>query len=165
MNSSSLVGSIGVIMANYNTEGLMDKIGVKDRTMTAGEYKDILSMSRPITDEERTHIQATLDAVHQDFIDAVVAGRGDRLKNPEENKLFSGLFWTGRQSVALGLADKIGGLQQLKKEVGVEYVVDYTPVDPMRQLFDRFGVQLGKGVGVGLDSSIRASLTETPTLQ
>ncbi len=150
VNSSSLVGSIGVIMSSYNTEELMKKIGVQDRTMTSGEYKDILSMSRPMTEEERVHIQATLDGIHKEFIDAVVKGRGDKLKNPEQNKLFSGLFWTGKQSVELGLADKIGGISALKKEVGVDYAVDYTPVDPMQQFFDRFGVQLGQGLGVGL---------------
>lgn len=162
VNPSSLVGSIGVIMPNYNIEGLMEKAGVKDRTITAGEYKDILSMSRPITEEERRHVQGVLDNTHQNFIDAVVAGRGDRLKDPEGNKLFTGLFWTGKQSLALGLADKTGGITQLKKSLEVDTVVDYTYKDPVQALFDNLGVQIGKGLGQGIKLELTA---DEPKLQ
>lgn len=88
VNPSSLVGSIGVIMSSYNTEELMKKIGVQDRTMTSGQYKDILSMSRPMTEDERIHVQQLLDTTHQNFIDAVKEGRGDKLKNAEQNNVF-----------------------------------------------------------------------------
>lgn len=162
VNPSSLVGSIGVIMPNYNIEGLMEKAGVKDRTITAGEYKDILSMSRPITEEERRHVQGVLNNTHQNFIDAVVAGRGDRLKDPEGNKLFTGLFWTGKQSLALGLADKTGGITQLKKSLEVDTVVDYTYKDPVQALFDNLGVQIGKGLGQGIKLELTA---DEPKLQ
>lgn len=162
VNPSSLVGSIGVIMSSYNIEKLLDKVGVVDRTMTAGEYKDILSMSRPITDEEKAHIDKLLATTHQNFIDAVVAGRGDKLKDPEANKLFSGLFWTGKQSIELGLADKAGGISQLQKELELDTIVNYTYVDPMRALFDRFGVHVGKGLG----QSLKLELTQDePKLQ
>lgn len=147
VNPSSLVGSIGVIMPNYDIEGLMDKVGVEDRTMTAGEYKDILSMSRPLTDFEKQHVEGVLANTHQHFIDAVKQGRGNRLKDPEKNNLFTGLFWTGEQSIALGLADKQGSIRQLEKELELDNVVDYTPVDPIQQLFDRFAVKMGAGIG------------------
>ena len=159
VNPSSLVGSIGVIMSSYNTQGLMDKLGVKDNTMTSGEYKDILSMSRPMTADERVHVQTVLDTTHQNFIDAVKQGRGDKLKNPEQNKLFSGLFWTGKQSIELGLADKIGGISQLEKELKLKHSVNYTYIDPMKKVFDRLGVQMGKGLGQG----IKLSLTDEPS--
>lgn len=162
VNPSSLVGSIGVIMPNYNVEGLMEKAGVKDRTITAGEYKDILSMSRPITEEERRHVQGVLNNTHQNFIDAVVAGRGDKLKDPEGNKLFTGLFWTGKQSLALGSADKTGGITQLKKSLEVDTVVDYTYKDPVQALFDNLGVQMGKGLGQGIKLELTA---DEPKLQ
>lgn len=161
VNPSSLVGSIGVIMPGYNVEGLMEKAGVKDRTLTAGEYKDILSMSRPMTDDERVHVQSVLNTTHQNFIDAVKAGRGNRLKDPEGNKLFSGLFWAGKQAIKLGLADKKGGISQLKKQLDVEDAVNYTYQDPMRELLDRFGVQMGKGIGQG----VKLELTQEPSLQ
>lgn len=149
VNSSSLVGSIGVVMQGYNIERLMDKVGVSDRTMTAGEYKNILSMTRPMTQAEQDHVQKLLDTTHQNFIDAVKQGRGDKLKNTEENQIFTGLFWTGKESVALGLADKIGGLSQLEKQLELKSV-NYSYTDPMKQLFDRFGVQVGKGLGQGV---------------
>ena len=151
VNPSSLVGSIGVIMPNYNVEGLMDKVGVEDRTITAGEYKDILSMSRPLTEYEEQHVEKVLANTHQHFINAVKEGRGDRLKNPEQNKLFSGLFWTGEQSIALGLADKKGSIASLEKELGVDTAVNYTPVDPFSLFMDRFAVKMGAGIGSSLD--------------
>ncbi|WP_227430814.1 signal peptide peptidase SppA [Psychrobacter sp. I-STPA6b] len=153
VNPSSLVGSIGVIMPSYDIEGLLDKVGVKDRTLTAGEYKDILSLSRPMTDFEREHVEGVLNNTHQHFIDAVKKGRGDRLKNPEKNNLFTGLFWTGQQSIELGLADKTGSIRALEKELELDEVVNYTPVDPIQQLFDRFAVKMGAGLG----SSVKIS--------
>lgn len=154
VNPSSLVGSIGVIMSSYNTEELMKKIGVQDRTMTSGQYKDILSMSRPMTEDERMHVQQLLDTTHQNFINAVKEGRGDKLKNAEQNNVFSGLFWTGKESLELGLADKTGGISKLEKELDVKHSVNYTYVDPMRKIFDRLGVQIGKGLGQGVQMSI-----------
>ena len=150
VNPSSLVGSIGVILPNYDVEGLMDKVGVQDRTITAGKYKDILSMSRPLTEFEQQHVQGVLADTHQHFINAVRKGRGNRLKNPEQNNLFTGLFWSGDQSIALGLADKRGSMRQLEKELDLDDTVNYTPVDPLQQLFDRFAVKMGAGLGSSL---------------
>ncbi|WP_367103672.1 signal peptide peptidase SppA [uncultured Psychrobacter sp.] len=154
VNPSSLVGSIGVIMPSYNIEGLMDKVGVTDRTITAGEYKDILSLSRPLTDFEEQHVEDVLDNTHKHFIDAVKEGRGDRLKNPEENNLFSGLFWTGEQSIALGLADQTGSIASLEKQLELDNVVNYTPMDPFSLFMDRFAVKLGTGVGASIDLNV-----------
>ncbi len=153
VNPSSLVGSIGVIMPSYNIKGLMDKVGVEDRTITAGEYKDILSLTRPLTDYEEKHVENVLANTHKHFINAVKQGRGKRLKNPEENKLFTGLFWTGEQSIALGLADKTGSIASLEKELDLDNMVNYTPMDPFQSLMDRFAIKMGAGIGssVNLD--------------
>ena len=153
VNPSSLVGSIGVIMPSYNIKGLMDKVGVEDRTITAGEYKDILSLSRPLTDYEEKHVEKVLDNTHKHFINAVKEGRGDRLKNPEQNKLFSGLFWTGEQSIELGLADKKGSIASLEKQLELDNIINYSPTDPFQLFMDRFAVKLGAGIGssVSLD--------------
>ena len=151
VNPSSLVGSIGVIMPSYNVKGLMDKVGVEDRTITAGEYKDILSLSRPLTAYEEQHVEKVLDNTHKHFINAVKEGRGDRLKNPEQNKLFSGLFWTGEQSIELGLADKKGSISSLEKQLKLDNVVNYTPNDPFQLFMDRFAVKLGAGVGSSIN--------------
>lgn len=160
VNPSSLVGSIGVIMSGYNAEELMKKVGVKANTMTAGEYKDILSITRQMSEAERQHLQKVLDTTHQNFIDAVKEGRGDKLKNPEQNQLFSGLFWSGKQSVELGLADKLGGISALEKSLEVEHSINYTYADPMRKVFDRFGVQIGKGLGQGVELGLQENQTK-----
>ena len=159
VNPSSLVGSIGVIMSGFNAEELMRKVGIKDRTLTAGEYKDILSVSREMTASEQQHIQNMLDSTHQNFINAVKQGRGDKLINPEQNQLFSGLIWTGTDAVELGLADKTGSISELKRQLELD-TVDYTYVNPMNKLFDRFGVQVGKGLGEGLKFSLNQEQTD-----
>lgn len=147
VNPSSLVGSIGVIMPNYDLQKLMEKVGVSDRTMHSGEYKDIMSMTRATTEFEQAHVQSVLDNTHKHFIDAVKQGRGNRLKDPEGNKLFSGLFWSGEQAVQLGLADKTGSLSKLEKELKLDKAVLYNPKDPMQEIFGKFAMQLGNGMG------------------
>lgn len=154
VNPSSLVGSIGVIMPSYNIESLMDKVGIEDRTITAGEYKDILSLSRPLSNYEEQHVEKVLDNTHKHFINAVKEGRGDRLKNPEDNKLFSGLFWTGEQSIELGLADKKGSIASLERQLELDNVVNYTPRDPFQLFMERFAVKLGAGVGSSINLDV-----------
>ncbi len=142
-NRSSLVGSIGVIMPGIGVQGLAQKLGVEDRTMTAGTHKNILSMSEPIDPKEQAHVQAVLDNVHGHFIAAVKAGRGTRLQNNPD--IFSGLFWSGEQAKALGLVDQLGGIDELKKKLGVEDVIDYTAaIDPIEKYLSSFGVLLSK---------------------
>ena len=160
VNPSSLVGSIGVIMPSYNVQGLMDKLGVKDGTMTAGEHKDILSMSRPLSDFERQHIQSVLDNTHAHFINAVKQGRGNRLKNPDANQLFSGLFWSGEQAINLGLADKKGGISTLESQLKLDNVVEYNPEDPVKKVFGKFASQIGYGFGETLSKGFASQLTQ-----
>ena len=151
VNPSSLVGSIGVIMPNYGVNQLLQKLGVEDRTMTSGENKALLSMTQPVDAAQKAHVQGVLDNVHNHFINAVKEGRGDRLKNPEQNKLFSGLFWTGDQYIELGLADKKGSISSLEKQLKLDNVVNYTPSDPFQLFMDRFAVKLGAGVGSSIN--------------
>lgn len=155
VNPSSLVGSIGVIMSNFDAQELMKKVGLKERTMHAGEYKDILSMGRPMTTFEKQHIDSVLVNTHKHFIDAVKQGRGNRLKNPEENKLFTGLFWTGEQAIGLGLADKTGGIRQLGKDLDLSNAHNYTMVDPMHNLFDRFALKMGAGFATAVSDTLQ----------
>lgn len=154
VNPSSLVGSIGVILPRYDVQKLMEKVGVKDGTIHAGEYKDILSMSRDMTDFEKSHVQSVLDNTHQHFINAVKQGRGNRLKDPEANHLFSGLFWSGEQAVTLGLADKTGSMASLEKQLDIKDTVNYNPKDPMKDLLGQFATQMGQGVGEKLAAQL-----------
>jgi protease IV len=125
VSKSSIVGSIGVLMNGFGFTGLMDKLGVERRLMTAGENKGMLDPFSPLSAKDRAYAQKLLDDVHGQFIAAVREGRGKRLK--ETPDMFSGLIWTGDQSVALGLADGYGTLESVARDViKAEDIVDYT---------------------------------------
>ncbi len=142
VNRSSLVGSIGVIMPNYGVTELTKKLGIEDRTMTAGEHKAVLSFTKPLDPYEKAHVQGVLDNVHAHFIKAVRDGRGKRLK--ENQDTFSGLFWSGDQAVQLGLADRFGGVEQLSNVLNIDNRVDYTVEDhPLASVLGRVGSTLG----------------------
>ena len=115
VDKASIVGSIGVLMDGFGFTGLMDKLGIERRLMTAGENKGFLDPFSPQTEKQRAYAQAMLDQIHQQFIDVVKAGRGKRLKETPE--MFSGLFWTGQQAIDLGLADQLGNLDYVAREV------------------------------------------------
>jgi protease-4 len=142
VSPASLVGSIGVIMQGFGVQGLMQKLGVEDRTLTAGAHKAILSPFEPMKPEEKEHIKNMLEAIHQQFIAAVKQGRGQRLKDTPD--LFSGLFWTGQQAVELGLADGFGSVDSVARNVvGAEDVVDYSvEPDPVSSVLRRLGTSM-----------------------
>lgn len=145
VDKASIVGSIGVLMEGFGFVGLMDKLGVERRLLTAGENKGFLDAFSPQTERHRAHAQQMLDQVHKQFIDVVKAGRGKRLKETPE--LFSGLFWTGQQAVDLGLADQLGNLDYVAREVvKAEELVDYTRHENVAEkLAKRFGAAIGEG--------------------
>ena len=145
VDKASVVGSIGVLMDGFGFTGLMDKIGVERRLMTAGENKGFMDPFSPQTEQQRVFAQAMLDQIHQQFIAVVKAGRGDRLKETPET--FSGLFWTGQQAVEMGLADQLGNLDYVAREVvKAEDLVDYSRTDNVAErLAKRFGAAIGEG--------------------
>lgn len=154
VNPGSIVGSIGVLMNGFGFVDTMKKLGVERRLFTAGNHKGMLDPFQPLKAGEVEHVQGLLDNIHQEFIDAVKKGRGDRLKdNPD---LFSGMFWTGNQSIKLGLADAIGDVDYVAREViKQKEVVDYTP---RPDFFERFADRVGASMAnvmtekAGLDS-------------
>ena len=156
VNPSSLVGSIGVIMPNYGVNGLMQKLGVEDRTMTSGENKAILSMTQPVDPAQKAHVQGVLDNVHDHFINAVKQGRGKKLKS-NDPAIFSGLFWTGEQAVKLGIADRVGSLNTLKRELktdkAVNYTIEYSPFD---SVLGRMGSSIGQGFASSLSQQVQS---------
>jgi len=145
VDKASIVGSIGVLMEGFGFVGLMEKLGVERRLLTAGANKGFLDPFSPQTDRHREHAQAMLDQVHRQFIDVVKTGRGKRLKEVPE--LFSGLFWTGQQAVEIGLADQLGNLDFVAREViKAEELVDYTRRENVAEkLAKRFGAAVGEG--------------------
>jgi protease IV len=146
VDKASIVGSIGVLMEGFGFVGLMEKLGVERRLLTAGENKGFLDPFSPQTDRHRQHAQQMLDVVHKQFIDVVQTGRGKRLK-ADTPELFSGLFWTGQQAVELGLADQLGNLDFVAREViKAEELVDYTRHENVAEkLAKRFGAAIGEG--------------------
>jgi len=145
VDKASIVGSIGVLMDGFGFTGLMEKLGVERRLMTAGANKGFLDPFSPQTEAQRAHAQTMLDQIHQQFIDVVKKGRGARLKETPE--MFSGLFWTGQQAVEMGLADGLGTLDQVARDVvKAEDIVDYTRRENVAErLAKRFGAALGEG--------------------
>ena len=145
VNKASIVGSIGVLIDGFGFVGLMDKLGIERRLLTAGANKGFLDPFSPQTDAQRAHAQQMIDLVHQQFIEVVRAGRGDRLK--ETPDMFSGLFWTGQRAIELGLADQLGSVDYVARDVvKAEEVVDYTQHENMAERFiKRFGGAVGEG--------------------
>ena len=153
VDKASVVGSIGVLMDGFGFTGLMEKLGVERRLMTAGENKGFLDPFSPQTERQKAFSQAMLDQIHRQFIDAVKAGRGKRLKETPET--FSGLFWTGQQAIELGLADQLGNLDFVAREVAkAEEIVDYTRRENVAErLVKRFGAAIGDGAIKALRSA------------
>ena len=152
VDKASIVGSIGVLMDGFGFTGLMDKLGVERRLMTAGENKGFMDPFSPQTEKQRAFAQAMLDQIHKQFIGVVKAGRGKRLK--ESPEMFSGLFWTGQQAIELGLADQLGNLDYVAREVvKAEDLVDYTRRDNVAErLVKRFGASIGEGAAKAMRS-------------
>ena len=145
VDKASVVGSIGVLMDGFGFTGLMDKLGVERRLITAGANKGMLDPFSPENEAQRAYAQAMLDQIHRQFIKIVKDGRGKRLKETPET--FSGLFWNGEEAVKLGLADHLGSLDYVAREViKAEEVIDYTPRDNVAErLAKRFGAAMGEG--------------------
>ena len=145
VDKASLVGSIGVLMSGFGFTGLMDKMGIERRLLTAGENKGMLDPFSPQNEKHRAHAQAMIDQVHQQFIKVVRDGRGKRLKETPET--FSGLFWNGEEAVRMGLADRFGNLDHVARDiVKAEEVIDYTPKENVAErLAKRFGASAGAG--------------------
>jgi protease-4 len=145
VDKASLVGSIGVLMDGFGFTGLMDKLGVERRLMTAGANKALLDPFSPQDEAQKAYIQSMLGEIHSQFITVVKKGRGERLK--ESPDTFSGLVWSGQQAVALGLADGLGNLDHVAREiVKAEDIVDYTQRENVGlRLAKQFGVSIGQG--------------------
>ena len=154
VNKSSLVGSIGVRMDGWGVTGLMDKLGVERRLLTAGDNKGFLDPFLPVDEKQKQHALALLGEIHQQFINVVREGRGKRLK--ESPDLFSGLVWTGQKSVDLGLADGFGSLDYVAREViKAEDIVDFSQKE---NLAEKFARRLGAGAASALaELALRSS--------
>jgi protease-4 len=150
VDKASIVGSIGVLMDGFGFTGTMDKLGVERRLLTAGENKGFLDPFSPQDAHHKEHAQVLLDDIHKQFIDVVRKGRGKRLK--ESPELFSGLMWTGAKSIELGLADELGSVEYVARDViKAEDIRDYTL---RASLTERFAKQFGADMTEGVMNAI-----------
>ena len=146
VDKASIIGSIGVLMDGFGFVGSMEKLGVERRLLTAGENKGFLDPFSPQQPKQLEFAKSMLGEVHQQFIDAVRKGRGKRLKETPE--MFSGLMWTGAKGVSMGLADGLGSVDFVAREViKAADVRDHS----MKQNFaERFAQKLGSETAASL---------------
>ena len=155
VGKASIVGSIGVLMNGFGFTGLMEKLGIERRLVTAGENKGMLDPFSPQDPKDTEHVKKLMGEIHQQFISVVREGRGKRLKDSPE--IFSGLIWTGERSVDLGLADGFGSLEYVAREViKAEDIRDYTISEGIAERFvRRFGAAAANSI---VDALLRASI-------
>ncbi|MFY9476649.1 MAG: S49 family peptidase [Aquabacterium sp.] len=154
VDKASLVGSIGVLMDGFGFTGAMEKFGVERRLLTAGANKSMLDPFSPRNPNQDALAQSMLDQIHQQFIKVVRDGRGKRLKETPDT--FSGLFWNGEEAVKLGLADHLGSLDSVARDVvKSEDIIDYTVKENLAErLAKRFGASIGAGAAQAMRSSV-----------
>jgi protease IV len=152
---ASIVGSIGVLMNGFGFTGLMEKLGVERRLITAGDNKGMLDPFSPLDEKDKEHVKTLMGDIHQQFIGVVKEGRGKRLK--ESPEIFSGLIWTGQRSVDLGLADGFGSLESVARDVvKAEEIVDFTQKEGIAEKFARrFGASVSSAF---VEALLRSSL-------
>jgi protease-4 len=142
-------------MDGFGFTGTMDKVGAERRLLTAGENKGFLDPFSPQEPQHKAHAQLLLNDIHKQFIDVVKTGRGARLKETPE--MFSGLMWTGAQSVELGLADDFGSIDSVARDViKAEKVLDYSVKD---NIAERFAKRLGATTAASFWNSLTASVS------
>ncbi|MDT8281223.1 MAG: S49 family peptidase [Gammaproteobacteria bacterium] len=139
-DKASIVGSIGVRMDSFGFVEAMNKLGIESRTLTAGENKALLDPFMPENKVARAHLQTMLTEIHNQFINAVKTGRGDRLDTTVDG-IFSGFIWTGEEAVKIGLIDALASSSYVAREViGAETIVNYTVEE---DILERFAKRLG----------------------
>jgi protease-4 len=150
VDKASIVGSIGVLMDGFGFTGTMDKFGVERRLLTAGANKGFLDPFSPQDEKQKEHARVLLGEIHKQFIEVVRQGRGKRLK--ENSEMFSGLMWTGSQSIQMGLADDFGTVDSVARDViKSENILDYSVKENIAERFaKRLGAEMGQTLGMRL---------------
>lgn len=149
-DKASLVGSIGVVGSGFGFTGAMEKLGVERRLYTSGEHKGFLDPFSPENPEEKKFWQGVLKVTHNQFIEQVRLGRGDRLKETPE--MFSGLVWSGEQAVDMGLIDGLSSTSALvRTKFNTEEMVNFTrQPDPWESLVQKLGASIGSGIATAI---------------
>lgn len=150
-DKASIVGSIGVRMDSFGFVDAIKTLGVERRLLTAGESKGLLDPFLPRNQGEVRHVQSLLDRIHDQFINAVKVGRGERLKDSPQ--LFSGLIWTGEEGVEHGLIDELASLEKVARDViGAKRLVDFSP---RKDVIERFADRLGTAIAASVNGHLQ----------
>lgn len=159
VNKSSIVGSIGVISSSFGFTGLMDKLGVERRVMTAGASKNLGDPFLPENENGLAVRRGLITEIHQHFKDAVTAGRPKINKsNPD---MFSGMVWTGATAIKNGVADELGDLESVRKQLGIKSYIEYAEDEsPFKNLVGKFGLSIGTGISQSVKSELSQSHIE-----
>ena len=146
VDKASIIGSIGVLMDGFGFTGTMDKLGIERRLLSAGTNKGFLDPFSPMNPAQKEFAQQMLSEIHEQFITVVRTGRGKRLKETPE--MFSGLMWVGTKSIEMGLADAIGGIDHVARDViKAEDIIDFTPRENIAErVVRRFGAAMGESI-------------------
>ncbi|MDG1073560.1 MAG: S49 family peptidase [Methylophilaceae bacterium] len=153
VDKASIVGSIGVLMDGYGFTGIMQKVGVERRLLTAGKNKAMLDPFSPVNPEHKAYAQTMLNQIHEQFKTVVREGRGKRLNETDET--FSGLFWSGEESIKIGLADAFGSADYVAREVIKQAeIVDFTYQETFADRFaKRLGASIAKHIGFDVEAT------------
>ena len=155
VDKASIVGSIGVLMDGFGFTQTMQKLGVERRLLTAGKNKGCLDPFSPVDPTQEAYARQMLEEIHQQFIGVVREGRGKRLK--ETPDMFSGLVWSGQKSIELGLADGIGTVESVARDViKAKDVVDFTQHEG---LAERLAGRLGASMAAALSPLEKAGFS------
>jgi protease-4 len=145
-DKGSMVGSIGVLMDGFGFDGAIKKLGITRRLYTAGEHKGFLDPFSAPKEGDVAHVKSMLANIHEQFINTVKKGRGDKLV--DDPLLFSGYIWTGEQAIKFGLVDKLGSSSYVaRKVIGAEDIKDFTVTETF---LDRFAKQMGASMATRL---------------
>lgn len=144
---ASVVGSIGVLSGGFGFTGLIEKLGIERRLIIAGDSKAMLDPFLPENEADREHLQALLNQTHQQFIQRVLDGRGDRLS--QSTDIFDGRIFSGETALELGLIDSLATPSEVAREwIGAEDRIYYQAREPILEKFSReFGFGMATGLG------------------
>ena len=154
VDKASLIGSVGVLMDGFGFTGTMEKLGVERRLITAGTNKGFLNPFSAANPAHQAYAKQMLSEIHQQFIDVVKQGRGKRLKETPDT--FSGLVWNGQRGVEMGLADGMGSVESVARDVvKAEKIVDFTVKENFAdRLVKRFGAGVASAIGFSAQGGI-----------